>query len=152
MAVDPTYPSVVQRRQDGNLYVPTGKNITLESGASLIVSDGAYAAPPVTVMATTSGTITNYGLTTIGTTVASAYTLAVPAFAGQEKTIACTVHGATTVTQVINSGAANFRCGGTSTAATSVMTFTSPMQCVTLKAASTAVWIVTSNVNAVAFS
>jgi hypothetical protein len=35
MAVDLTYPSQVQRRQDGNMYVPTGKSIVVESGGSL---------------------------------------------------------------------------------------------------------------------
>lgn len=31
-----TYPNVVQRRQDGNLYVPSGKKIEVESGGSLV--------------------------------------------------------------------------------------------------------------------
>lgn len=35
MAADTTYPSVVQIRQDGNLAVPTGKHIDVESGAAL---------------------------------------------------------------------------------------------------------------------
>jgi hypothetical protein len=41
MAVDATYPNVVQRRQDGNLYVPTGKMISVESGATLEIVSGA---------------------------------------------------------------------------------------------------------------
>jgi len=35
MAADTTYPSVVQIRQDGNLAVPTGKSIDVESGGAL---------------------------------------------------------------------------------------------------------------------
>lgn len=143
MAVDPTYPSVVQRRQDGSMYVPTSRSLNIE--------DGGYTTVPVTVMATTSGTITNFGLTTIGTTIAASYTLAVPTAAGMEKTIAVTVHGATTVTQVVSSGAANFLCGGT-TAATSIMTFTSRIQSVTLLSASTALWVVKANNGVVAFT
>lgn len=38
MAADTTYPSVVQRRQDGNAYVPTGKEIDVESGGKLKIA------------------------------------------------------------------------------------------------------------------
>lgn len=39
MAADLTYPSVVQIRQDGNLAVPTGKSINVESGGALKIND-----------------------------------------------------------------------------------------------------------------
>lgn len=38
MAADPTYQNVVQRRQDGNVYVPSGKFINVESGGGLQIN------------------------------------------------------------------------------------------------------------------
>lgn len=35
MAADTSYPNVVQVRQDGNLYVPSGRSIVVESGGTL---------------------------------------------------------------------------------------------------------------------
>ncbi len=43
MAVDPTYPNVVQIRQDGNLYVPTGKSLVIESGGALTTPNSSNA-------------------------------------------------------------------------------------------------------------
>lgn len=54
MAADLTYPNVVQIRQDGNLAVPTGKSIDVESGGTLKIAGvdktaaiAAAAAAPV---------------------------------------------------------------------------------------------------------
>lgn len=41
MAADTTYPSVVQIRQDGNMAVPTGKSIDVESGGELRIAGTA---------------------------------------------------------------------------------------------------------------
>lgn len=38
MAADLTYPNMVQRRQDGNMYVPSGKTLEIESGGALTFS------------------------------------------------------------------------------------------------------------------
>jgi hypothetical protein len=48
MAADATYANTVQRRQDGNLYAPTGKKIEVESGGTLsIVAGGTLTARQV---------------------------------------------------------------------------------------------------------
>lgn len=44
MAADTTYPNIVQIRQDGNLAVPTGKSIDVESGAELKIAGTAVTA------------------------------------------------------------------------------------------------------------
>lgn len=55
MAADLTYPSVVQIRQDGNLAVPTGKSIDVESGGALKIAGvdqtAALATAPAAVAA-----------------------------------------------------------------------------------------------------
>ena len=55
MAADATYPSVVQIRQDGNLAVPTGKSIDIESGGALKIAGtdvtAALATTPAAVAA-----------------------------------------------------------------------------------------------------
>ncbi len=38
MAADPTYPNVVQTRQDGNMAVPSGKSVDVESGGALKIA------------------------------------------------------------------------------------------------------------------
>lgn len=53
MAADTTYPSVVQVRQDGNMAVPTGQYIDIESGATLksggtTIINGAGVMTPFT--------------------------------------------------------------------------------------------------------
>lgn len=44
MAADTTYQGVPQRRQDGNLAIPTGKSLDIESGASLKLAGTAINA------------------------------------------------------------------------------------------------------------
>lgn len=39
---DLTYPNVVQHRQDGSMYVPTGKSLVVESGGTLDCSAGTF--------------------------------------------------------------------------------------------------------------
>ncbi len=59
MAADATYPNVVQVRQDGNMAVPTGKHIDIESGGALKIAgtdktsalSAAVAAPVAGVAA-----------------------------------------------------------------------------------------------------
>lgn len=60
MAADATYPSVVQVRQDGNMAVPTGKSIDIESGATLksggtTIINGAGALTPAGAITPTGG-------------------------------------------------------------------------------------------------
>ena len=55
MAADTTYPSVVQIRQDGNLAVPTGKSIDIESGASLKIAGTAVTATAAELNAIAGG-------------------------------------------------------------------------------------------------
>lgn len=55
MSADTTYPNSVQRRQDGNLAVPTGKSIDIESGGALkfagVDQTAALASAPAAVAA-----------------------------------------------------------------------------------------------------
>lgn len=56
MAADLTYPpGVVQIRQDGNLAVPTGKSIDIESGASLKLAGTALTATATELNASVAG-------------------------------------------------------------------------------------------------
>lgn len=87
----------------GLVYDEAGPN----GRQALVVKDGGEVEFPVTVQSTTSGTISNFGITTIGTTIQSQYTLADPDRAGLVKTIVNTVHGATTVVQVVSCASAN---------------------------------------------
>lgn len=58
MAADTTYPGgVVQIRQDGNLAVPTGKSIDLESGAALKVAGTDVTSKVSAEVATSGGTV-----------------------------------------------------------------------------------------------
>ncbi len=137
----------------GSLRVESGGSVVIASGGSLTYADGATPASPVTVQSTTSGTITNAGYTSIGTTIASAYTLAAMTTAGVTKRIACTVHGASTVSQVITfagSATALAPCGGT-TAAVTTITFTEP-GVVELISATTAVWHILATSGSVALT
>ena len=143
MAVDLTYPSVVQSRQDGNMYVPTGKSIEVESGGlfQLPVEAGSSVA-----------TLSNHGLTTFGTTAAEGLLLAQPTRTGLIKVLACTVHGATTVSTTVTAVGAKILGGSTVAAGTSVITFTS-CGSLTLISATTAVWVPLGNPSAnIAFS
>jgi hypothetical protein len=149
---DPSYQPLVYRKQGGNeLVVASGGKITVESGGIIEYQSGAFPTQAVTVMTTTSGTITNNGLTTIGTTIASAYTLATPSAAGMSKTIVDTVHGATTVLQVVSTASTGvtFSAGAT-TAYLSKLTFTSNIQSIQLISTSTSNWAVVANNNGVA--
>lgn len=160
MTVDTTVqPGVFNIRQNGSAAVASGTTLTVESGGTarvesggaLTVADGAKLYLPVTTQATTSGTITNYGVTTIGTTIASGYTLADPDAAGLVKTIVCTVHGATTVAQVITTAAATIT--GATTATVTHVTITSRVGFVTLVATSTSNWaVMAKSATDVAFS
>lgn len=84
MAVDATYPpSVVQHRQDGNMYVPSGKKIEIESGGELSLLSGALSVLPIE--ATTSSLImTAADLGKIWTTrgAGGAITFTLPAVSG----------------------------------------------------------------------
>lgn len=55
MAADTTYPNVVQRRQDGNLAVPTGKSLDIESGAELKLAGTAITATAAELNASVTG-------------------------------------------------------------------------------------------------
>lgn len=132
---------VLYRKQSGSAGLASGSTFEIHSGGNILIETGGQLEVPVTTQATTSGTITAYGYTTIGTTIASAYTLAAPDHAGLRKTIACTVHGASTVAQVITlaGSATALNITGGSTAAATTITFSEP-GVVELISATTAVW------------
>lgn len=76
---DSTYqPDVVQHRQDGNVYVPSGQKIEIEDGGTLSLLAGALTTLPVTVDAD-GGAITSANLcrvySTRGATGAVTFTL-----------------------------------------------------------------------------
>lgn len=152
MTADATYgQGVVNIRQDGNLYVPTAKTASIESGGALLVETGGQYAVPVTVLATTVATVfPNYGLVVMTSTANGIHTLAAPSRAGLEVTLVNSVHGATTVTKAITATGATITGGTTGT--TTIATFTSAIQSLTLISTSTANWHVKSNVSSVAFS
>jgi len=147
MTADATYQSVVQIRQDGNAYVPSGKSLnvesggtlTLESGGVLAVSAGSAITVPVEV-GTTTAAFANYGVTTFGSTASNAWTLSAPNRVGLTKTLACIVHGATTVTETVTTLGCKIMGATTVVAGTSVMTF-SGVQSVTLISRTTAEWV-----------
>jgi hypothetical protein len=142
---------VVNIRQDGNLYVPTGKSANVESGGVLTVETGGQFAMP-TEAGSSAATFANYGLTTFGATAATACLLAAPNRAGLIKVIACTVHGATTVSNTVTTVAAKILGGSTVVGGTSVITFTSNAG-IALISASTTEWILMSQPAAnIAFS
>ena len=100
----------------GTVTVTTGATVSLSSGTPLAVSGstgivvidtGGQIAVPVTVHTTSTGTITNFGVTTFGSTSADSYTLTAPDRAGLRKTLICTVHGATTVTSNVVTATTN---------------------------------------------
>lgn len=154
MTVDATYqPGVVQRRQNGSLCIVSGTTVSFESGGNLRVESGGAATfasgatvtiagallLPVEAGTTTAAFTAQTGLTTFGTTGTNAWTLAQPtAGAGIYKVLACTVHGATTVSQTVTCVGATIL--NATTAATSVMTFTSRAS-VALISASSLTWV-----------
>jgi hypothetical protein len=152
MTADATYgQGVVNIRQDGSLYVPTGKSVSIESGGSLLIEAGGQVAEPVTVLATTVATVfNNHGLVVMTSTANGIHTLAAPSRAGLRVILANSVHGATTVTKTVTTTGATITGGTTGT--TTIATFTSAIQSLSLISTSTANWHVTSNVNSVAFS
>ena len=158
MAQDETYQVPNSRTQGGhNTVIGSSGTITVESGGAInIASGGALAlatggqfAVPVTTQTTTSGTITNFGLTTIGTTIACAYTLADPDRAGLRKTIICTIAGATTATQTVTTATTNVTILGSSSPVGTILrtlTFHEGGECVELVSASTTAWMLVGNV------
>ena len=145
-------------------YNPGGTGIRREQGGRVLavgstgevnIEDGGKLTFPVTTQTTTSGTITNFGLTKFGTTIAAAYTLANPDYAGQLKILSCTVHGATTVTQTITTASTACTIAGTSSGAGATirtLTFTNAGQSIALMSLSSTSWVVISNVNTVALT
>lgn len=153
MAEDATYQVPLQRQQGGtNLSIGSTGTLTIESGGAvniasgglLSIATGGQFAIPVTTQTTTSGTITNNGLTTFGTTIADAYTLADPDRAGLVKYLICTIGGATTVTKVITTASTNVTIIGTSGPPTTVLrtlTFFEAGERAILVSASTTAWV-----------
>lgn len=144
---------LLYQKQNGSAGLSSGSTFDIHSGGSVNVETGGNIAVPVTVKATTSDTITNFGYTTIGTTIASAYTLDAPNKAGLVKDIACTVHGASTVSQVLTFGgsATALNVSGGTTAAVTTLTFTEPAT-VRLISASTSVWHIVASAGSVAIT
>lgn len=151
MAADTTYNpggTGIQRRQGGRV-------LAIGSTGELAIEDGGKLTFPVTIQSTTSGTITNFGFTTIGTTIASGYTLANPDYAGQLKVIACTIGGATTVLQTVTTASTACTIAGTSDGATvvnRVLTFHEAGEVAILMSRSSTAWVLIGNLNGVTLS
>lgn len=147
MTADATYYSgVVQIRQDGNAYVPSGKSLTVESGGTITLESGGVlaqsAGSAITIpveAGTTTAAFANHGLTTFGSTASNAWTLSAPNRIGLVKILACTVHGATTVTETVTTLGCKILGATTVVGGTSVMTFAG-VQAVTLVSVTTASW------------
>lgn len=139
----------------GNLIVGSSGVLTVASSGVMSIATGGQVALPVTTQATTSGTITNFGLTLIGTTIADGYTLADPDRAGLLKAIFCTIHGATTVVSTVTTASTNVTIGATSDGTATirrVLNFTNAGQAIVLISSSTTAWVVVANVNTVGFA
>lgn len=115
---------------------------TVASGGVLSVADGGELAVPVTTKSTSTGTITNYGVTTFGSTSADTYTLTAPDRAGLRKTLICTVHGATTISSAITTATTNSYIRGSTVVAadTHTLTFLKSGQFMELISVSTSEW------------
>ncbi len=133
--------AVVDGFSSGKLSIVQGGVINIDATSSILM--------PVTVMSTTSGTLPNTGgLVTIGTTVQSKYTLPAPKYAGINLQIACTVHGATTVTQTIQTAttAVIFKCGNTTGFLQNII-FDGNTQSIELTSDTTSSWTVIGGVS-----
>lgn len=144
---------LLYRKQNGSAGLASGSTFEINSGGVIKVETGGEIAIPVTTQATTSGTITNFGFTVIGTTIASAYTVAAPDNAGLVKEISCTNHGSSSVSQVITfAGSATALNPATgTTAAITTLTFTEPGY-IRLVSVSTSVWHITNASGSVALT
>lgn len=72
MAADSTYPTVLQRRQDGSTAVPSGVTVTVESGGSLdVASGGALKIAGTNVTSKVSANIATSSGTAYGTVAAA---------------------------------------------------------------------------------
>ena len=121
--------------------IPSGAELNVDSGGAITLDDGAHFTMPVTVKSTSTGTITNFGVTTFGSTSADAYTLAAPTRAGLLKFLICTVHGATTTASVITTASTNsYIRGSSSPGDTHTVTFLDGGTFIQLVSVSTAEW------------
>ena len=147
----------------GTLSVTTGATVSFSSGTPLavagstgiiVIDDSGKIAVPVTIKTTSTGTISNFGYTAIGSTSANAYTITAPDKAGLMKYIAVTVHGATTITCTITTASTNSYIRSSTAAAgdTHVLNFTSAGEAVTMVSHSTAEWRVLTTKGAVTIS
>ena len=129
----------------GTQTILTGGVLNVDSGGAMTIDDGGYVAVPVTVKSTSTGTITNFGVTTFGSTSADSYTLAAPTVAGLRKTLVCSVHGATTTASVITTASTNsYIRGSSSPGDTHTLTFLDGGTFAELVSVSTAEWRVTA--------
>lgn len=71
MAADPMYPNGIQLRTDGNLYVPTGKKIEIESGGDISVNGDSLVAEVAALTGLDSGELGVLNGVTPGTATAS---------------------------------------------------------------------------------
>lgn len=146
---------------EGDLTIGTSATLTLSTGATasisgvvtfnstaaIVLADGSKLAVPKTTQSTTSGTITNFGLTTFGTTILNGYTLAAPDRAGLRKTLIYTIGGASAVNAVITTASTNSYIRNTTAVAgdTHVITFTEAGDWAELISVSTSEWRVLGN-------
>ena len=132
-----------------------GRVLTVGSSGELTIEDGCKLLLPVTTHTTTSGTITNFGVTCFGTTLATSYTLANPDHAGQLKILACTVGGATTVLHTVTTASTACTIAGTSDGSgvtNRVLTFHEAGEVAILVSRSSTAWLLVGNLNGVTLS
>ncbi len=90
MSADTTYASVVQRRQDGNAAVPTGKSLDIESGGALkIAGTDKTSALSAAVTTPVAGIAASYKVARGQLTTASATDTVVTGLATVVSAVAC---------------------------------------------------------------
>ncbi len=130
----------------GSPAVPSGSELNFDSGSAISLDDGAQLTVPVTVKSTSTGTITNFGITTLGSTSNNAYTLAAPDRSGLRKTLIYTVSGASGTCSITTASTNSYIRSSTAVAGdTHAITFTEAGDWAELVSVSTAEWRVLGN-------
>ena len=139
----------------GTLAFETGTTLsiayplTIASGGAIVAQDGGQIVQPVTTQATSAGTITNYGVTTFGSTSVNAYTLTAPTRAGYRKTLIYQTGGSSDMDATVTTATTNSYIRNTTAVAgdTHTITFAEAGAWCRLVSVTTAEWRVLSSSN-----
>jgi len=126
----------------GDIDIASGGHLDVATGGYIDIATGGYLKLPVTA-ASTAAALTNFGVTTLGSSTDAAYTLAAPV-AGVVKRIVQT--GASTATTITSTTTYTFN------AADTVLTFNAIEDAVTLVGVSATKYVIVDNVGSVASS